>query len=73
MFFNIFHKHYWGMPRQHTDGYSYMTCYECGAQYRCQIYYDKVNGRWLTSESNEERPAQASVNSNTRLAIAGLP
>lgn len=38
MFFDLFHRHYWGPPRRRegTVGH-YMTCYECGKRRKLKI------------------------------------
>jgi hypothetical protein len=43
MFFDLFHEHYWGPPRWQQNGY-YMTCYECGKQYKLKIDFDSQTG-----------------------------
>ncbi|MCS6884372.1 MAG: hypothetical protein RMM17_08990 [Acidobacteriota bacterium] len=42
MFFELFHKHYWGPPRKREDGRYYMTCYECGKSRRVNIDLEDI-------------------------------
>lgn len=40
MFFDLFHKHYWGPPRRREDGQHYMTCCECGKRRKLKVKLD---------------------------------
>ncbi|MBL8151192.1 MAG: hypothetical protein JNN15_14810 [Blastocatellia bacterium] len=46
MFFDLFHKHYWGPPRKRANGRYYMTCYECGKERKVKI---DIEEKWPES------------------------
>ncbi len=56
MFFDLFHKHYWGPPRKKDDGRHYMTCYECGKSRRVNF---EIEDEPTKSKQSEEKGKKA--------------
>jgi hypothetical protein len=54
MFFGLIHEHYWGIPHRRKDG-CYMTCYECGKDYKLKICFDNQGNKLSESNIKAER------------------
>lgn len=57
MFFDLFHKHYWGPPRKKDDGHHYMTCYECGKSRRVNFEIEAETKKGKQLEDKGKRAA----------------